>query len=144
MSDYAAGLAILERATARSSVDENACWVFHGAKTLGYGVVGIHRKTWRLHRLAYLVMVDEGIENLSLDHLCRNRACWNPDHLDPVPRGVNVMRGEAPTVVAYREGRCLRGHPATDLYEYGGRRQCAVCARENARRRRRERAEGAA
>lgn len=130
----------LDRAALRSHITDDGCWEFEGAQTLGYGVVGVHRRTWRLHRLAYYVMCDWDLpDRLVIDHLCRNRLCWNVEHLEPVPRGLNVLRGEAPTMVAYREGRCLRGHLNPDMYEYGGRRQCAVCARASARRRTAER-----
>ena len=131
-------LQLLSRAADRSEVDAGECWIFRGALSQGYGTIGHKGVTWRVHRLAYVAMVGEIPDGLTLDHLCRNRACWNPAHLEPVPRGVNVLRGNAPTVVAYREGRCLRGHDMTDprnVYTWPDHRQCAICARENARRR---------
>lgn len=132
-------LEMLDRAAERSIVDQNGCWVFQGALSQGYGTIGRHRETWRVHRLAYHVMVCELPADLVLDHLCRNRACWNPEHLDPVPLGVNLHRGEGRTFVAYRNGVCIRGHDQSvpgNVYVSGGKkRQCAVCVRANAKRR---------
>lgn len=132
-------LELIDRAARRSFEDPNGCWVFTGALSQGYGRVGHKRQTWLLHRLAYAAMVEDVGPDLTLDHLCRNRACWNPDHLEPVPIGVNVSRALSPNRAAFRGGECRRGHDITDphnVYDYNGRRQCAECARENARRRR--------
>ncbi|WWV91859.1 HNH endonuclease [Microbacterium phage phiMiGM15] len=75
------------------------CWHWQGARNVGgYGVfqVGSSRGTARTrlaHVWAYEHLIGTKPEGLDLDHLCRNRACVNPWHLDPVTRGVNVARG---------------------------------------------------
>lgn len=155
MSHYAAGtrfdLKLLERIARKTVEHSTGCWEFRGAQQSGgYGVVGYRTggrtKTEYVHRVAYRALRGEIPPGLQLDHLCRNRQCWNPEHLDPVPHRVNGLRGMAPTVVAHRAGRCLRGHAQTaeNVYAYGGKRQCAVCARETARRRTAERRRAAA
>jgi len=72
------------------------CWEWTGArmKKNGYGVfnVGSGRGTALAHRFAFATLVgDPGASQL--DHLCRNRVCVNPDHLEPVDQRTNLLRG---------------------------------------------------
>ena len=91
------------------------------------------------HRYAYELLVGPIPEGLELDHLCRNRACVNPDHMEPVTHAVNVLRGISPQAENARKTACHQGHPfsGTNLYVYpGGGRHCRACrkARDRARR----------
>jgi hypothetical protein len=105
--------------------DVNGCWVFQGAKSWGYGVLGTGRRgdgTRRMtsaHRVVYEALVGPVPEGLDLDHLCRNRACVNPTHLEPVTRQVNL----------------LRGNDEANTHVYRGMRLCRACDREKHRRR---------
>lgn len=96
------------------------CWIWTGRlNDSGYGVIaapranGVHvgPRMAKAHRVSYELLRGPIPEGLTLDHLCRNRWCQNPDHLEPVTRGENVRRGAAPSAVAHREKLCLRGHP---------------------------------
>lgn len=80
------------------------CWVWKKNLRLGYGRVLWKGKLETVHRLAYKEWVGEIKYGLDLDHLCRNRACLNPNHLEPVTHKENVNRG------ALKKEFCLRGH----------------------------------
>lgn len=81
--------------------DDSDCWEWTGEQTPGgYGRLSRQRvpggRTYaRLvaHRYAYEDLIGEVDPALDLDHLCRNRLCVNPYHLDPVPPAVNCQRG---------------------------------------------------
>lgn len=116
-------------------VQRGDCWVWTATLDRhGYGTFFLGRNQ-RAHRAAYELFVGPIPGGLDIDHLCRNRACVNPDHLEPVDRRTNILRGEAPTAIAYREGRCKSGrHPRTPehVYNSGGKfRQCRTCALES-------------
>lgn len=115
------------------------CWLWTGPlRADGYGVIGAGGrggKTLRTHRLAYELMVGAIPDGLTLDHLCGNTTCCNPDHLEPVTSEENVRRATA------RRTHCRRGREftpeSTITKTYG--RECKTCRKEGKRRRARER-----
>lgn len=110
------------------------CWEWAGTRgSNGYGLWLLPgRVSAMAHRVAYEEMVGPIPEGLSLDHLCRNRACVNPDHLEPVTVRVNNLRGESPWARNARKTHCLRGHeytPDNTAMRKNGTRACRVCLR---------------
>lgn len=117
------------------------CWDWPGRLwDSGYGVVQKNSKSLRAHRVVYEAAKGKIPDGKVLDHLCRNRRCVNPDHLEPVTLSENILRGESPTAINARKTHCDNGHEFTDenTRVYRGYRICKICARETTRRRMQE------
>lgn len=71
----------------------SGCWNWLGAINFGYGVYRVNGKKVKAHRYSYELVHGPVPINTDLDHLCRNRRCGNPDHLEKVARVENVRRG---------------------------------------------------
>jgi hypothetical protein len=112
---------------------ENGCWEWTASKRNGYGQFGVREgHIPPAHRYAYEYLVGPIPEGMVIDHLCRNPACVNPAHLEPVTSVENVMRGVSPRAVNARKGFCDSGHSFDEANTYvdpRGRRQCRACRR---------------
>lgn len=119
----------------------NGCWEWTAYRLpKGYGQFtdGLGRQI-RAHRFAYELLVGPIPEGLVIDHLCRNRACVNPAHLEPVTNHENILRG---TRVGTRATHCRNGHertPENTRLKVDGSVTCRVCQRTWHRRRSAER-----
>lgn len=112
----------------------DGCWPWVAARTSrGYGSVRVGDRTQQAHRVLYELLVGPIPEGLQLDHLCRNRSCVRPDHLEPVTCGENIRRGtsgEATRAAFAARTHCAAGHPLTEENTYatghagGGCRTC--------------------
>lgn len=120
-----------QRFWSRVEKQPNGCWLWLRGKCQGYGTFWDGRRHARAHRYAYEVAVGPIPAGLELDHLCRNRACVNPMHLEPVERRTNILRGVAFTAENARLTHCPKGHPyaGTNLYlrPDGAHRECRTC-----------------
>lgn len=73
---------------------DSGCWEWQLAvNKIGYGIIGVNGGSKFAHRMSYLSIKGPIPEGLELDHLCCNKRCVNPDHLEPVTRSENVRRG---------------------------------------------------
>lgn len=76
------------------AVDVGDCWEWMLSTTgNGYGVFSVSGKNALAHRWSYENLVEPVPDGLVIDHLCRNRLCVNPDHMEPVTNAENVRRG---------------------------------------------------
>jgi hypothetical protein len=105
------------------------CWLWGGSvDAKGYGMVRFNGKNARAHRAVFTVMT--GITPVEIDHLCRERSCVNPAHLENVSKLENIARRPKPT-------ECPKGHPLRGFNVFlnsKGKRCCRVCARNNSRK----------
>lgn len=137
--------AVVSRFEDKISEGPGGCWLWLAAKDPdGYGKFQVVRRSERAHRWSYEYHIGSIPDDLVIDHLCRNRSCVNPWHLEPVTGHVNATRGER----AQRR-TCINGHlyTADSLYRppaTNGRRDarvCRECNREAVQRYRERRAE---
>lgn len=117
----------------------DGCWEWCGGKVRnGYGTFYFdHRKVYA-HRFSYELHVGPIGSGQQVDHLCRNRACVRPDHLEAVSARENLGRSENPAMRAHVTDTCFRGHSLSDAYTGTSRRgekvyvtrKCRTCQRE--------------
>lgn len=126
---------ITSRFLRKLTPQEGGCWLWPTVSSHGYGRIatGKGRREYA-HRWMYEHLVGPIPEDLTIDHLCRVRACVNPDHLEAVPHRVNILRGCSPSLAGFRKGTCGRGHPKTaeNMYmrkDRPGKWNCRACAR---------------
>src|SRR5262245_15923950 len=116
---------------------KNGCWVWTGSKNAaGYGSIRIDNVgTKRVHILSYEWYHGELLPGLEVDHSCRNRACVNPRHLQPVSHAEN-MRLVWERNPHERPTHCRHGHELTaETMAVGADRwRCRICARERTAR----------
>lgn len=118
----------------------DGCWLWRaGLTTNGYGKYWVADTTVVAHRYAYELLVGAIPAGAQLDHLCRNRRCVRPDHLEPVTSRENNLRGIGHAARNAAKSSCVNGHAFTPENTYVrpdglGRRQCRACARLAQRR----------
>lgn len=128
----------------RHSVRDGDCIIWTGAKRGGYGRVGYLGANRLAYRVAYELACGPVPEGLVLDHLCRNRACINPDHLEPVTHAENILRGFNAAADNARRERCVNGHEFDAVKPSPNNpdrkwRVCITCRRASGRRAMRKR-----
>lgn len=120
----------------------DGCWEWSASRhSSGYGQFYYNgRGNGFAHRFAYERFVGPIPSGLQIDHLCRNRTCVNPSHLEPVTAKENLRRGMGFSGRNARKTHCPKGHPYDEQNTYwrpdGMGKDCLTCRREVGRRRR--------
>ena len=106
----------------------SCCWEWIASTRYGYGQfgLGVGVTPYQAHRLAYFLLIGPIPDGWHLHHLCKNRRCVNPDHLQPLPPRVHVRLSWL-----WSRTHCRNGHPwnEANTYLYKGNRQCRECRR---------------
>lgn len=120
----------------------SGCWEWQAVKTNGgYGHIHVGGPVKKLaHRVSYELFIGHIPEGLTIDHLCRNRGCCNPRHLEPVTHRENMRRsplagkvvGQIWRAKQAAKTQCPKGHPYSgdNLLMDGGSRKCRTCRRQ--------------
>lgn len=110
---------------------DSGCWNWTASTWAnGYGQFKSDGRMVAAHRFAYERVRGNVPDGLQLDHLCRNRLCVNPDHLEAVSQRENILRGMSPSARQARQTHCRKGHEFTAENTYSGtdgRRRCRAC-----------------
>ena len=126
----------IERFIDKLQLLDSGCWEWTACKDKdGYGVFSIRINSGRgfknvkAHRFSYEYFVGTIPDGLEIDHLCRNRSCVNPSHMESVTNAENNRRGISPSAQNKRKTHCVHGHEFSEentiFYKRG--RACKAC-----------------
>lgn len=123
-------VSVVTRFHAAMTKAPNGCWEWNKPNKLGYGTISVGGKNQQAHRVSYLMFKGPIPAGLEIDHLCCNKRCVNPDHLEPVTHSVNIARAN-PRLWAGNaiKTHCRHGHLLPAKVNRRGRRPCPECNR---------------
>lgn len=133
------GVSLKEARLKQAMESEGSCWVWPGPLQHGYGRVTFEGREIHAHRWAWIILRGPIEPGLVIDHLCRNKACVNPDHLEPVTQRVNALRGIGYSGINARKTHCKWGHEFTEENIWRPksgdriRRHCRACQKRRDR-----------
>lgn len=115
------------------------CWEWRGTDDgRGYGVINVEKIPYKAHRISFQLFYGHISPNLQVDHLCKNKRCVNPKHLELVTSQTNNLRSNSSSGVNARKTHCKNGHElgGENVYPSSikrGFRMCKTCSLTRAR-----------
>lgn len=128
-----------EKIFAQIQKTENGCWLWTGRIiTYGYPIIFKprtidHKKSSILvHRWIYQQYKGQIPKGFDVHHVCNNKVCVNPNHLEALDRNTHLKKGNSPSTVNSKKTHCNRGHSLDNAYieKPNGKRHCIICRRE--------------
>jgi hypothetical protein len=114
------------------------CWIWTKyTNRKGYGQLTVNKKTWRVHRLVYTIMIGEIPTGLELNHKCNNTRCFRLDHLESLTPKQHQDVSINPVALNSRKTHCNKGHEFTKentRIQKGKWRECRICRNEGKRK----------
>ena len=114
---------------------DSGCWEWQGRiSNKGYAHFFWDKSTKNAHRFSYKQYVGPLTKGLQIDHLCRNKTCVNPSHLEQVTQQVNISR-----IPRHTKTHCKKGHeytPENSYFYKETKRCCRICLRLKNQKRR--------
>jgi len=113
---------------------QSDCWGWRGCiNNKGYSILHYHNRKQMAHRISYQIFHGKILDDLDIDHLCRNPVCSNPDHLEPVTHQENTLRGDRSLSRSYcKNGHALKGKNL--IISSGNKAKlCRICERARTR-----------
>jgi len=128
----------VDRFAEKVALDDDGCLVWiGGTNSHGYGTFNARPESVMAHRWSYEYHVAPIPAGMVLDHICRNRACVNPDHLEPVTQSENLLRGAGVGLASAWKTHCPAGHPYSEANTYlpprRVNRMCRTCRAKSRR-----------
>lgn len=112
----------------------NDCWIWKGSRTgSGYGQIWVNRRMRTAHRVSHELFIGPIPDGCAVDHLCRNRLCVRPDHLQALDHYTNWSQWNL------SKTHCRNGHLYSGdnlRFKPSGERRCRIC--HNAQERERQ------
>ena len=129
---------LIQRFLNKIIIIENGCWIWTASlNSYGYGKFRYNSMDQGAHRFIYEYLNGLIPKKLEIDHLCRNRDCVNPTHLELVDHNTNLKRGNAISTICSTKTQCPNGHPYSGKNlliikaKYGIGRRCRICYKKS-------------
>lgn len=120
-----------QRLFSKRHIDDNGCWNWIGSLcNKGYAQIQVNLQILMVHRASYELFIGPISGGMTLDHLCKNKRCFNPTHLEQVTNRENILRGNNRAAQQARQTHCKNGHKfnSENTRLWKNHRSCKICS----------------